>query len=110
MPHCDPVVNLYDQMYGIRKDRVEVVWPITARGQVAVSQKPEATDHTDNTNRIRSRFPYTSGGLPVFSVAGRRPSRAHDHVWEIACSLLELDIWGQRQCLDVRSSDQWPAA
>ncbi|MGD9906779.1 MAG: DSD1 family PLP-dependent enzyme [Vicinamibacterales bacterium] len=32
VPHCDPVVNLYDQMYGIRKDRVEVVWPITARG------------------------------------------------------------------------------
>ena len=31
-PHCDPVVNLYDQIYGIRKDRVEVVWPITARG------------------------------------------------------------------------------
>jgi D-serine deaminase-like pyridoxal phosphate-dependent protein len=32
VPHCDPVVNLYDQMYGIRKDRVEVVWPVTARG------------------------------------------------------------------------------
>jgi 3-hydroxy-D-aspartate aldolase len=32
VPHCDPVVNLYDQMYGIRNDRVEVVWPITARG------------------------------------------------------------------------------
>jgi len=33
VPHCDPVVNLYDQMYGIRRDRVEVVWPITARGK-----------------------------------------------------------------------------
>jgi D-serine deaminase-like pyridoxal phosphate-dependent protein len=33
VPHCDPVVNEYDQMYGIRKDRVEVVWPITARGK-----------------------------------------------------------------------------
>jgi 3-hydroxy-D-aspartate aldolase len=32
VPHCDPVVNLYDYVYGIRKDRVEVVWPITARG------------------------------------------------------------------------------
>jgi D-serine deaminase-like pyridoxal phosphate-dependent protein len=31
-PHCDPVVNLYNQIYGIRNDRVEVVWPITARG------------------------------------------------------------------------------
>lgn len=32
VPHCDPVVNLYDYIYGIRKDRVEVVWPVTARG------------------------------------------------------------------------------
>lgn len=33
VPHCDPVVNLYDHIYGIRKDRVEAVWPITARGK-----------------------------------------------------------------------------
>jgi D-serine deaminase-like pyridoxal phosphate-dependent protein len=33
VPHCDPVVNLYDVMYGIRKDRVEAVWPVTARGK-----------------------------------------------------------------------------
>lgn len=33
VPHCDPVVNLYDQIYGIRKDRVEVIWPVTARGK-----------------------------------------------------------------------------
>jgi 3-hydroxy-D-aspartate aldolase len=32
VPHCDPVVNEYDQMYAIRKDRVEAVWPIAARG------------------------------------------------------------------------------
>lgn len=32
-PHCDPVVNLYDQMYGIRQGRVETVWPVTARGR-----------------------------------------------------------------------------
>ena len=31
--HCDPVVNLYDQMYGVRGDRVEVVWPIAGRGR-----------------------------------------------------------------------------
>jgi 3-hydroxy-D-aspartate aldolase len=31
-PHCDPVVNEYDQVYAIRKDRVEAVWPIAARG------------------------------------------------------------------------------
>jgi 3-hydroxy-D-aspartate aldolase len=33
VPHCDPVVNLYDQIYGTRGERVEVVWPITARGK-----------------------------------------------------------------------------
>jgi D-serine deaminase-like pyridoxal phosphate-dependent protein len=32
-PHCDPVVNEYDQIYAIRKDRVEAVWPIAARGR-----------------------------------------------------------------------------
>ena len=30
--HCDPVVNLYDQLYGVRGDRVEAVWPVAARG------------------------------------------------------------------------------
>jgi D-serine deaminase-like pyridoxal phosphate-dependent protein len=33
VPHCDPVVNEYDQLYAIRKDRVETVWPISARGR-----------------------------------------------------------------------------
>ena len=33
VPHCDPVVNEYDVMYGTRKDRVEVVWPVTGRGR-----------------------------------------------------------------------------
>jgi 3-hydroxy-D-aspartate aldolase len=33
VPHCDPAVNEYDQMYGIRKDRVEVIWEVTARGK-----------------------------------------------------------------------------
>ena len=33
VPHCDPAVNEYDQIYGTRKDRVEVVWPISARGR-----------------------------------------------------------------------------
>jgi D-serine deaminase-like pyridoxal phosphate-dependent protein len=31
--HCDPVVNEYDQIYATRKDRVEAVWPIAARGR-----------------------------------------------------------------------------
>jgi D-serine deaminase-like pyridoxal phosphate-dependent protein len=32
VPHCDPVVNEYDQIYATRKDRVEAVWPVAARG------------------------------------------------------------------------------
>ena len=32
VPHCDPVVNLYDYIYGIRNEKVETVWEITARG------------------------------------------------------------------------------
>jgi D-serine deaminase-like pyridoxal phosphate-dependent protein len=33
VPHCDPVVNLYDVMFGIRRDRVEAVLPVLARGK-----------------------------------------------------------------------------
>ena len=32
--HCDPTVNLYDWYVGVRQDRVEAIWPITARGAV----------------------------------------------------------------------------
>jgi len=32
--HCDPTVNLYDWYVCYRNDRVEAVWPITARGAV----------------------------------------------------------------------------
>jgi 3-hydroxy-D-aspartate aldolase len=30
--HCDPTVNLYDWYVGIRRQRVECVWPVAARG------------------------------------------------------------------------------
>lgn len=30
--HCDPTVNLYDELVCVRGDRVEAVWPIAARG------------------------------------------------------------------------------
>ena len=30
--HCDPTVNLYDWYVGLRNNRVEALWPITARG------------------------------------------------------------------------------
>lgn len=32
--HCDPTVNLYDWYVGLRGARVEVVWPVSARGAV----------------------------------------------------------------------------
>jgi 3-hydroxy-D-aspartate aldolase len=32
--HCDPTVNLHDWYVGIRDNRVEQLWPITARGAV----------------------------------------------------------------------------
>ncbi len=33
VPHCDPTVNLYDEMHAVRGGRVEAVWPIAARGK-----------------------------------------------------------------------------
>jgi len=30
--HCDPTVNLYDELVCYRGDRVEAIWPIAARG------------------------------------------------------------------------------
>ena len=30
--HCDPTVNLYDELVCVRGDRVEAIWPISARG------------------------------------------------------------------------------
>ena len=32
--HCDPTVNLYAWYVAIRRNRVEQLWPITARGAV----------------------------------------------------------------------------
>jgi D-serine deaminase-like pyridoxal phosphate-dependent protein len=32
--HCDPTVNLYDWIVGMRGPRVECVWPVSARGAV----------------------------------------------------------------------------
>jgi D-serine deaminase-like pyridoxal phosphate-dependent protein len=33
VPHCDPAINLYDFMYGIRNEKVESILPILARGK-----------------------------------------------------------------------------
>ncbi len=30
--HCDPTVNLYNEIIGVRQGRVESIWPIAARG------------------------------------------------------------------------------
>ena len=32
-PHCDPIVNLYDVIYGVRNDKVESIIPVLARGK-----------------------------------------------------------------------------
>ncbi len=32
-PHCDPTVNLYDEIHAVRGDAVEAVWAIAARGK-----------------------------------------------------------------------------
>jgi 3-hydroxy-D-aspartate aldolase len=32
--HCDPTVNLYDWYVGIRRNQVECLWPVAARGAV----------------------------------------------------------------------------
>ncbi len=32
-PHIDPTVNLYDHIYALRGDRVEAIWPVSARGK-----------------------------------------------------------------------------
>ncbi|SEJ06272.1 D-serine deaminase, pyridoxal phosphate-dependent [Cyclobacterium xiamenense] len=32
VPHCDPAINLYDRIYGIRRGKVEMVLPVLARG------------------------------------------------------------------------------
>ena len=32
--HCCVVSNMVDEVVGVRADRVEVVWPVAARGEV----------------------------------------------------------------------------
>jgi D-serine deaminase-like pyridoxal phosphate-dependent protein len=32
--HCCVVSNMVDEVYGLRDDKVEVVWPVAARGKV----------------------------------------------------------------------------
>ncbi len=32
--HCCPVTNLVDELFGVRKGRVDVVWPVLGRGKI----------------------------------------------------------------------------
>jgi 3-hydroxy-D-aspartate aldolase len=32
--HCDPTVNMHNWYIGIRKNRVEQIWPVSARGML----------------------------------------------------------------------------
>jgi 3-hydroxy-D-aspartate aldolase len=38
VPHCDPNVNLYDRIYACRGDKVEAIWPVAARREIAINQ------------------------------------------------------------------------
>jgi 3-hydroxy-D-aspartate aldolase len=40
--HRDPTVNLYDWYVGIRGNRVEQLWPITARGRYIDARRLKA--------------------------------------------------------------------
>ena len=31
--HCDPTANIHDWYVGVRNGKVEVVWPVSARGK-----------------------------------------------------------------------------
>jgi len=31
--HCDPTCNIHDWYVGVRGDRVETLWPVSARGK-----------------------------------------------------------------------------
>jgi 3-hydroxy-D-aspartate aldolase len=31
--HCDPTCNVHDWYVGVRNGKVEVVWPVSARGK-----------------------------------------------------------------------------
>ena len=44
--HCDPTVNLYEWYVCVRGNRVEQLWPITARGAVyeRETERPESDD------------------------------------------------------------------
>ena len=32
IPHCDPTVNLYDRIFGLRDGKVDAIWPVEGRG------------------------------------------------------------------------------
>ncbi len=55
--HCDPTVDRYDWYVGVRKGRVECLWPIAARGcdglTARVTPLPEA--HASGTSAKRER-------------------------------------------------------
>ena len=31
IPHCDPTVNLYDRIFGLRDGKVDAIWPVEGR-------------------------------------------------------------------------------
>ena len=58
--HCDPTCNVHDWYVGIRKGKVETLWPISARGR-----------HTKDRRRVSLR---TDPTLPQVSPSALRQS------------------------------------
>ena len=49
MPHCDPVVNEYDLIYGTRNDRVEAVWPVRREGSLNREEGVRTKDRNESS-------------------------------------------------------------
>ena len=94
VPHCDPVVNLYDQMYGIRNDRVEVVWPVTARGTVAVAKGRGRVKGSVPEKAMRYVFP-TVLALALASMPGLASAQTFDAGVKGGASFTDIPHFGE---------------
>jgi len=70
--HCDPTVNLYDWYVCVRGNRVEQLWPITARGALFQMKKPHGatretgSGHSSGTPALRSPAKYVASNKARF--------------------------------------------
>ncbi len=71
-PHCDPTINLYDQIYAMRGDKVEAVWEVSGRGQGPVARR--AGLHYRRRGPRHPRQHRRPGGILL-----ERPAGSHAH-------------------------------